>query len=272
VSDRLPYEVIATSRRGEVGIIELNDPDRLNPTDARTTLAEIDDALLDFGRDRVTRAVVLFGRGRAFSAGANLGEHRPARFEQDDHDTAAQRLAYGYAYGQMWETLHNYRKPLIAAVNGYCLGGGWELAQACDFIIAGESAVFGSFEMTVGQTPYAGAAVYLARMVGKHRAMDLILNSRRLPAQEAHALGLCNEIVPDEKTLDRAVDLGAELASKPPVAVAFARHIVNKAMAVSEFYDLERAYGYYLQTMEDTRIAKQRRMDKSAAPPSYTGS
>ncbi|QHE73316.1 enoyl-CoA hydratase/isomerase family protein [Rhodococcus sp. WAY2] len=266
-----PFETIVSWRRGEVGIIELNDPDRLNPTDARTTLAELNEALLDFGRDRVTRAVVLFGRGRAFSAGANLGTHRPARHAQDDEDTPPMRLAYGYAYGQMWETLHNFRKPLIAGVNGYCLGGGWELAQACDFIIAGESAVFGSFEMTVGQTPYAGAAVYLARMVGKHRAMDMILNSRRVPAEEAHALGLCNEIVPVDQTLERAIDLGVELAKKPPVAVSFARHMVNKAMAVSEFYDLERAYGYYLQTMEDTQVARSSRSEEASEPPRYTG-
>jgi enoyl-CoA hydratase/carnithine racemase len=101
--------------------------------------------------------------------------------------------------------------------------------------------------------------------------MDMILNSRRLPAQEALALGLCNEVVPEDRTLERAVELGCELAEKPPVAIAFARHMINKAMATSEFYDLERAYGYYLQTMDDTQVARQRRIDKSTDRPSYSG-
>ncbi|SNQ45264.1 conserved hypothetical protein [Frankia canadensis] len=264
-------ETVVTSSRGAVGIIELNDPARLNPTDARTTLAEVNEALLSFGRDRVTRAVVISGRGRAFSAGANLGEKRPARYPQDDQDTEAMRLAYGYAYGQVWETLHNFRKPLIGAVNGYCLGGGWELAQSCDLLVAGESAIFGSFEMRVGQAPFAGGAVYLTRTVGKHRAMDMILNSRRIPASEALTLGLVNEIVPDAKSLDRAVEIGQELAAKPPVAVAFARHLVRKALAVSEFYDLERSYGYYLQTMEDSALAREAAAHRTQEPPPYSG-
>jgi len=256
----------AISRQGPVGLIELDDAERQNPTDARTTLAEINDALLDFGRDRETRAVVIFGRGKSFSAGANLGEHRPAKYPQDDHDSAPSRLAYGYAYGQMWETLHSFRKPLIAAVNGYCLGGGWELAHACDLIVAGQSAVFGAVELDIGLIPFATTTNYLPKMVGKHRAMDMILNARKIDAATALELGLVNEVVPVEHTLERALDMARELANRSPIAVSFARELVKRAMAVTEFYDLERAYGYYLQTTDDAAVARTARLSKDRNP------
>jgi enoyl-CoA hydratase len=265
------YEAIEVSNEGPVGLIELNDPARLNPTDSHTTLAEINDALLTFGHDRVTRAVVLFGRGRAFSAGANLGERRPARYPQDDEDSVASRLAYGYAYGQMWETLHGFKKPLIAAVNGWCLGGGWELAHACDLIIAGESARFGAIEAEVGLIPFATSSIYLPRMIGKHRAMDLILNSRKIDAAQALELGLVNEVVPAERTFDRARELAAEIAARPPLSVAFARSLIKKAMAVTEFYELERAYAYYLGTTEDAQAARAAKIKREPEPPAYSG-
>ena len=257
---------IQVSREGAVGIIELNDPARRNPTDARTTLAEINDWLLEFGRDRETRAVVFFGRGTSFSAGANLGEHRPARYAQDDEDSGASRLAYGYAYGQMWETLHTFKKPLVAAVNGYCLGGGWELAHACDLIVAGESAKFGAVEMDLGLIPFATTTNYLPKMIGKHRAMDMILNARQIDATTALELGLVNEVVPVDQTFDRAKALAAELAARPPIAVSFARELVKRALAVTESYDLERAYGYYLQTTEDAAAARRAKLNKEPNP------
>ncbi|MCX4095609.1 enoyl-CoA hydratase/isomerase family protein [Nocardia sp. alder85J] len=268
-----PFETIVVSTEGAVGLIELNDPERMNPTDATTTLAEIDEALLAFGRDRTTRAVVLFGRGRAFSAGANLGVHRPARYPQDGQDSSPSRLAYGYAYGQIWETLHNFKKPLVAAVNGWCLGGGWELAHSCDLVIAGDSARFGAVEMNVGLIPFAGSAVYLPRMIGKHRAMDMILNARRIDAETALGLGLVNEVVPAAQTFERAKEVATELAQRPPIAVSFARELVKKAMAVDEFYDLERAYGYYLQTTEDYAVARAHaaQREPDAPAPQYQG-
>ncbi|MCX4095673.1 enoyl-CoA hydratase/isomerase family protein [Nocardia sp. alder85J] len=267
------YDAIAVSREGSVGLIELDDEERLNPTDTHTVLAEINDVLIEFGRDRSTRAVVIFGRGRAFSAGANLGAKRPARYPQDDDDSAPSRLAYGYAYGQVWDTLHNFKKPLVAAVNGWCLGGGWELAHACDLIVAGESAKFGAVETDIGLIPFATSTVYLPRMVGKHRAMDMILNARRIDASRALELGLVNEVVPVERTFDRAREVAAELAARPPIAVSFARELIKRAMAVTEFYDLERAYGYYLQTTEDARTARAAVFERTAdsTPPVFIG-
>jgi len=258
------------SREDAVGIIELNDAEHLNPTETGTTLAEINDALLEFGRDRETRAVVFFGRGKAFSAGANLGRHTPALYPQDDDDTAASRLAYGYAYGMVWETLHSFKKPLIAAVNGYCLGGGWELAHACDLIIAGESARFGAVELDIGLIPFATTTNYLPKMVGKHRAMDMILNARKIDAATALSLGLVNEVVPVDQTFERAKAVARELASRPPIAISFARELVKRAMAATEFYDLERAYGFYLQTTDDAAAARRAKLEKAPSP-TYQG-
>jgi len=260
------FKAIAVDRHGAVGLIELDDAEHLNPTDATGTLAEVNDALLDFGRDRDVLAVVIFGRGSSFSAGANLGAKREPRYEQDGRDSSAQRLAYGYAYGQMWEVLHEFKKPLIAAVNGYCLGGGWELAHACDLIIAGESAKFGAVEIDIGLIPFATSTNYLPKMIGKHRAMDLVLNARRIDATTALELGLVNEVVPDEHCFERAKDIAAELATRPPIAVAFAKHLIKKAMDVTSFYDLERAYGYYLTTTEDHHAARQARISRQPRP------
>jgi len=267
------FEAIVVSTEGPVGIVELNDPEHLNPTDTHSTLAEINDALLDFGRDRSTRAVVIHGRGRAFSAGANLGSKRPARYSQDEDDPAASRLAYGYAYGQVWEVLHGFKKPLVAAVNGWCLGGGWELAHACDLIVAGDTARFGAVEITVGLIPFAGSAVYLPRMIGKHRAMDMVLNGRRIDAMTALEWGLINEIVAPDQTFARAKEVAAELASRPPIAISFARELIKRAMAVNEFYDLERAYGFYLQTTEDAKVARAAVVARrdGGAEPEYHG-
>jgi enoyl-CoA hydratase/carnithine racemase len=266
VPDEAYVPATLISRQETIGLIELNDPERRNPTDTFTTLAEINDALLEFGRDRETRAVVIFGRGHSFSAGANLGEHRRAKYAQDEDDSRPSRLAYGYAYGQMWETLHAFRKPLVAAVNGYCLGGGWELAHACDLVVAGESAIFGAVELDIGLIPFATTTNYLPKMIGKHRAMDMILNARKIDAAKALELGLVNDVVPDEHTFDRALELARELARRSPIAISFARELVKRSMAVTEFYDLERAYGYFLQTTEDAATARQALQAKDRNP------
>jgi enoyl-CoA hydratase/carnithine racemase len=263
-SDYVPTTVV--SREQAVGVIELNSPERLNPTDTSTTLAEINDALLTFGRDRETRAVVLFGRGRAFSAGANLGGHARALYPQDETDTPASRLAYGYAYGMVWETIHAFKKPLVAAVNGYCLGGGWELAHACDIIIAGDNARFGAVELDIGLIPFATTTNYLPKMIGKHRAMDMILNARKIDASTALELGLVNEVVPVDQCFDRAKAVASELAARPPIAISFARELVKRAMAATEAYDLERAYGFYLQTTEDAAAARKAKLEGDQVP------
>jgi enoyl-CoA hydratase/carnithine racemase len=265
------FTFIVVSNEGPVGLIELNDPEHLNPTNGPTTFAELNEALLTSRRDRTTRAVVLFGRGRAFSAGANLGAKRPARYPQDDLDTMPQRMAYGFAYGLMWDALHGFKKPIVAAVNGYCLGGGWELAHACDLLVSGESARFGAVELDIGLIPFATTTNYLPKMIGKHPAMDMILNAKMIDAVQALDLGLVNEVVPDDACVDRAKEIVASLALRPPVAISLARELVKKSMNVTEFLDLERAYGFYLRSTEDADTALRSKMARSHEPPTYSG-
>jgi enoyl-CoA hydratase len=259
-------ESFEVERHGSVVVLAFNDPEHHNPTDALTNMAELNDLLITLGRDRVTRAVVITGRGSSFSVGANIGKRQPPRYPQDAEDNPAQRLAYNYAYGSMWEVIHNFRKPLVAAVNGYCLGGGWELAQACDIIIAGESARFGSIEIRSGLPPFNMTTTYLPKMVGKHRAMEMILTGRKVNADEALSLGLVNEVVPPERTLDRALELAGDIAARPPIAVAFVRSLIKKAMSVDENYDLERVYSYYAMSTEDHKAALRAVARKEPTP------
>src|ERR1700741_4980399 len=137
------YGDIVVTVDGPVALIELNTPERLNPIDPRTNEADLSRALDDLRASLEVRAAVLTGRGRAFSAGAQLGTPLPHRDPRDEHRTQGQRLAWGFSFGDFWTTIEAFPKPLIAAVNGYALGGGWKLAFVCNMIIAGESTVFG---------------------------------------------------------------------------------------------------------------------------------
>src|SRR5262249_59808012 len=167
------------------------------------------------------RVVGLAGRGRSCSAGAYLGEPKTPRDERDVERTMADRLAWGYSFGDFWKTIHGFKKPIVAAVRGYALGGGWKLAFVCDMIIAGESAVFGSAEMKMGLMPSPMTAQYLPKMVGKHRAFETFALSKWLRADEALALGLVNRVVPDEECLDEAMTIAHQLSELPAGALRF---------------------------------------------------
>src|SRR5262249_36148766 len=156
-------------------LLELNQPDRLNPLDPLSSEGELTDALTRLDRDPAVRVVVITGRGRAFSAGADLRNKPKPRTEYDANATQPQRMAYDYSYGLLWKALLKFKHPLVAAVNGYALGGGWELAHLCDLIVASETAVFGAIEVELGLPPFATTTNYLPKMVGKHRAMDMVL-------------------------------------------------------------------------------------------------
>ncbi|ONH28036.1 enoyl-CoA hydratase/isomerase family protein [Pseudofrankia asymbiotica] len=250
------FEKIVVSQDDKgVALLELNQPDRLNPIDPLSTESEISAALTAFDRDPEVRVVVITGRGRAFSAGADLRNKPKPRTEYDANATMPQRLAYDYSYGLMWKTLMAFKKPLIAAVNGYALGGGWELAHMCDLIIAGENAVFGAIEVELGVNPFATTTNYLPKMIGKHLAMELALTGKKIDAQEALARGLVNRVVPVESCLKEALALAADIAARPPLTMALTKRLVNRAMDVDEDYELERAYAYLLRSTEDTKAA-----------------
>lgn len=254
--NQLPHpEVVEVSVDGHVGLIEMTEPERLNPLGVNEMHMHY--ALLDLHANTEVRVVIITGRGRAFSAGADI---RPT-YHHGGHDelgwSRGQRLAYKYAFGNFWETLHNFPKPLVAAVGGYALGGGWEVAHLCDWVLAGDDAVFGAVEIDIGLIPFASTCNYLVKMIGKHRAIDLVVNSRKLDAREALELGLVNKVVPRAQLMDEARALAAEIAARPPLSVAACKQLVSKAMDVMEDYELERALAYSLMATEDTAAARQ---------------
>ncbi|WP_029429901.1 enoyl-CoA hydratase/isomerase family protein [Blastococcus sp. URHD0036] len=253
---------------GQIGHIQLAEPERLNPLGANEI--HVHYALEELRANLDVRVVVLSAQGRAFCAGADI---RPTNHfgGHDELDWSnGQRLAYKYAFGNMWETLHNFPKPMVAAVQGYCLGGGWELAHMCDLIIASDDAVFGAVEMDVGLPPFSNTCNYLAKMVGKHKALDWLLNARRIPAQELLQHDLVNQVVPRDQLFDTAVEVAKTIAARPPLTVAAVRQLVKKSMNTMEHYELERAWAYFLKGTDDS-IKARAAVAERQPPPEFTG-
>ena len=247
-----PVEIgfVVLSVDDHVALVELNDPEHRNALDVRTLEPDLGAALEWCRVSNDVRAVVLTGRGPSFCAGAYLGEPRPARSPFDEERTAPERLAYGWSFGDFWLTLHAFPKPIVAAVRGHAIGGGWKLAFLCDLIVAGESAVVGSAEMRVGLTPSPTTSRYLVQTIGKHRALEFFLMSTRLSADECLALGLVNRVVPDDACVEEALRIAHELAAMPPVTVALTKRLISRAAALDDDYELDRAYATYLRTAE----------------------
>jgi enoyl-CoA hydratase/carnithine racemase len=264
--EQFPHsERVVTSVDGSVGLIELNEPERLNPLNVSEL--HLHYALHEMRIDPDVRVVILTGRGRGFCSGRDLRSGGGPSDYDDQGSHKAQHLVYGYAFGgTLWETLHDFPKPIIAAFNGYALGGGWELAHLCDWVIAAESAVFGAVEIDVGVPPFAGTCTYLTRIVGKHLAMDLIVNGRKISAHEAKELHLVNRVVPDAELLAEARQLAEEIASRPPITVAAVKQLVTEANNTLENHKLERALSYYVQTLDDTKAAGSALANKQPRP------
>jgi enoyl-CoA hydratase len=206
-----------------VALVTLDRPQALNALSSGL-MAELVAALEALDVDDGVRAIVLTGAGdRAFAAGADIGEMA---------DASPESLADGGGFGR-WDELRAIRRPVIAAVRGFALGGGCELAMACDLIVAGDDARFGQPEIRLGVMPGAGGTQRLTRAIGKARAMELILTGRSIDAREAERLGLVTRVVPAEATLESALALAAEIAALPPVAVAAAKKAVNEAFESS---------------------------------------
>jgi enoyl-CoA hydratase len=156
---------------------------------------------------------------------------------------------------ELWDELHTFKKPIVAAVSGYCLGGGAELAMVCDMIVASETAKFGQPEINIGVIPGAGGTQRLTRLVGKVKAMELILTGRQFTAEEALSMGLINKIAPVASYLDEAKKLAIEIASKPPIAVRLAKEAVLRAAStnLNEDVEFERRLFALLFATEDMR-------------------
>ena len=220
--------LVEVERDGAITVVLLNRPEQLNAL-SDELMEELVSALTELDRDEGVRAIVLGGSERAFAAGADIGE-------------LAQASAIDLYYQrriERWDAIRGLWTPLIAAVSGYCLGGGCELAMACDLIVASESAQFGQPETGLGIIPGAGGTQRLTRAVGKALAMDVILSGRRLSADEALAAGLVARVVPNEAWLEEAKGLAREIAEKGPVGTRLAKESVDRAFETTLTAGLE---------------------------------
>lgn len=245
---------------GAVAIITLNRPKVLNALN-QETMDELVAALEALDRSDDVRCVVLSGGERAFAAGADVTEMAAA--------TPVDMLS-GYRF-QQWERIRKISKPIIAAVRGFALGGGCELAMLCDMIIAGDGARFGQPEINLGIMPGAGGTQRLTRAVGKARAMELVLTGRQVTAGEAYTMGLLTRVVPDEVTLEEAKKLAQAIAQKAPVAVRLAKESILKAFdtTLESGLDYERKAFYLLFSTEDKNEGIQAFLGKR--PPAFQG-
>jgi enoyl-CoA hydratase len=202
-----------------VGLVRMNQPRAFNSLSA-PLMGELMSALAEMDADDSIGCMIIAGTNRVFASGADIKEMAEA--------TPAELI--GKNFIARWERLRALHKPVIAAVSGYALGGGCELALACDMIVASETAVFGQPEINLGVMPGAGGTQRLARTIGKALTMEMVLNDRRLSAAEAEQFGLVNRVAPVEDYLNVAVKLAEEIAARAPVAIRLAKDAVNMAL------------------------------------------
>jgi enoyl-CoA hydratase/carnithine racemase len=241
----MAYETLIVETRDHVGLIRLNRPQALNALNAKL-MDELSDALAKFDADDHVGAVVITGSDKAFAAGADIKEMQAKSFVdafREDFITAN------------WEAAARCRKPVIAAVAGYALGGGCELAMMCDFILAAETAKFGQPEINLGVMPGAGGTQRLTRFVGKSKAMEMNLTGRFMDAAEAERAGLVSRIVPAEDLVEEAVAVAAKIAAKSAVAVMATKEAVNRAYetTMAEGVRFERRLFHALFATEDQK-------------------
>ncbi|KAI9495125.1 ClpP/crotonase-like domain-containing protein [Zychaea mexicana] len=228
------YQHILTETRGKVGLVTLNRPKALNAL-CNDLFVEVNEAMKNFDEDANIGAIVLTGSEKAFAAGADIKEMKDNTFV----DT------YKKDFLGHWAKISEVKKPIIAAVNGYALGGGCELAMSCDIIYAGEKAVFGQPEINLGIIPGAGGTQRLVKAVGKSRAMEMVLSGgANLTATEAQTLGLVSKVVPADQLVDEAIKTAGKIASKSQASVQMGKELVNKSYEVPLSAGLrwERAY------------------------------
>ena len=211
-------QLVLVERDEPIAVVTLNRPKQLNAL-SEPLMEELVARLVELDRDTVVRCIVLAGSERAFAAGADIGEMA---------DASAIDMLYARRV-ERWDAIRKLWTPLVAAVSGFCLGGGNELAMSCDLIVASDTAKFGQPETGLGIIPGAGGTQRLTRAVGKAKAMDVILSGRFLDAREAERAGLVARVVAREAWLEEAKRVAREIASKAPVAQRLAKEAVNRA-------------------------------------------
>ncbi len=247
------YQHVLVEREGAVGRVTLNRPQVLNAL-SPALVAELSDALRSLDADPAVGAAVLTGGDRVFAAGADI---------QDMAERGAVEQLLRDQTGR-WAAVTAFAKPLVAAVNGYALGGGCELALMCDLIVAGDSARFGQPEINLGIIPGAGGTQRWPRTVGKYVAMEVMLLGTHISAQRAYQLGLVNRVVPAEVTVRVAMEIAAQLAAKAPLAARLAKESINRSLetSLSEGLAHERKSFYFLFASEDQKEGMRAFLEK----------
>jgi enoyl-CoA hydratase len=243
VSDE-PLILVERDEERRVALLRFNRPKQLNALNGEVMDA-LCSALEELDRDEAIRVMVVTGNDRAFAAGADIGEMATA---SPIDMLRSNRIA-------QWDRVRRIGKPVIAAVAGWCLGGGCELAMALDLILAAESARFGQPEINLGVIPGAGGTQRLTRAIGKSAAMEMILTGEPIDAREAHRLGLVSRVVPNELLVEDALALAAKIATKSPVALRLAKEAVNAAyeMGLTDALAHERRLFYLLFATADQK-------------------
>lgn len=256
----MTYTSILVETRGRVGLVTLNRPQTLNALN-HALMRELMDALEAFDKNDAVGAMVVTGNEKAFAAGADIKEMADESAEEmtrNDHIAVFGRI-------------RTIRKPVIAAVSGWALGGGCELALSCDMILASDSAKFGLPEINLGVIPGAGGTQRLVRAVGKAIAMEMILNDRKLNAQEALHFGLVNRVVPVSDYLNEAIKLAEEIAARAPLAVRAAKRAINYSYEsfLKDGLEEEKRIFYNLFGTEDQKEGMKAFVEKRK--PQWTG-
>lgn len=254
------YILVEPRYEQHIALIRLNRPKELNAL-CLELMAEVRDALKALDADEEVRAIVLTGNERAFAAGADI--------KQMAGKTAIDMLLIDQF--TTWDTIKKIKKPIIAAVSGFALGGGNELVMHCDMVVASETAMFGQPEIKIGVMPGAGGTQRLTRVVGKVNAMEMVLTGKFITAERAYELGLVNKVVPVELYLEEAVKLARDVAQQSPLAIRLAKEAVLKAYdsPLSEGLEFERKNFYLLFATEDQKEGMAAFVEKRA--PDFKG-
>jgi enoyl-CoA hydratase len=240
----MDYKNIVITKESGYAIVQFNRPEVLNAISIEL-MVELVDALEGLDKDDAVRCVILTGNEKAFAAGADIREMA---------DASAMEMLARDQFAR-WDKIRKIKKPIIAAVSGFALGGGCELAMTCDMIIASETARFGQPEINIGVMPGAGGTQRLTRAVGKAKAMEIVLTGKNFTVEEAREWGLVNKVVPAEYYLQEAKNLAMEIASKPPVAVRLAKEAILKSFdtTIEGGLEFERKNFYLLFASEDQK-------------------